>query len=499
MHSFQPDISLFFLDGSSLFEEFSNQTSSDAFSLIQTYAKQNPSIKVVINTIDVIQEKPLSLDSPSREKQFECQWNESIHDESIQNLFQFDFKELVSIHGRDQLYSSKGWILGNIRLSNTGTTILHNSMETIIRIVQEGRKKCLVLDLDNTLWGGVIGEDGMNGIMLNNTKEGSQYYRFQKMVKNLSSLGVLLAICSKNNELDAMEVFHCHPYMLLKPEDFVTMKINWNSKTDNIKAIARELNIGLNSLVFIDDSPFERDLVKSQLPEVCVPDVPADSTKIPSWFYQEQKKYFTTLHLTEEDQKKTEMYHSQKNREEQKKRSSSLEEYLSSLHMVLDFRTAKESDIPRVVQLLQKTNQFNVATKRYTEREVKQFLANSSYWVYIASLKDRFGDNGKVAVVIVKLENDSAIIDSFLMSCRVMGRMIENHIITVLEQHLKKQGITSVYASYIPTQKNKPVAQLWDSLGYSLLQTASDGTSFYRVDLTDVTKRKYFSEYILRG
>jgi len=333
--------------------------------------------------------------------------------------------------------------------------------------IKGNRKKCLVLDLDNTLWGGVIGEDGLQGIELSTTKEGSRFRDFQKRIKDLKDQGVLLTIASKNNEEDAMEAIRDHPDMVLREDDFVIIKANWEPKPVNIQKIANELNIGLDSLVFIDDNPIERESVKNALPEVNVPDFPKDTSMLESFVIEISKRYFPVLKLTEEDLSKTDQYKVEQKRNEIKQKSISIEEYLLSLEMKKTFRQIDESDVTRAAQLTQKTNQFNLTTRRYTESDIWNMMKSEDHQVWIGDLEDKFGSYGKVILAIVKLEENTAIIDTFLMSCRVMGRNIEKEFLNEIEKEMVSKGKNRIISEYIPTTKNSVVKDFWTENGYT--------------------------------
>jgi len=392
----------------------------------------------------------------------------------------------------EKMYSRKGWYLGNLRFSNFGEDIIIEEIKRILESFRGNKKKCLVLDLDNTLWGRVVGEVGLDGISLSAVKEGSQFYLFQRQLKGLKEMGVLLTICSKNNPEDAKEVLNNHPAMLLKEKDFVLMKINWKPKPENISELAQELNIGLDSMVFIDDSEFERESVKSQLPEVIVPEMPKDTTKLPEWFLDIQRKYFLFISVTEEDANKTEMYQSQAQREQLQKLSTNLEEYLKSLQMKQKIWSVSEEDIVRAAQLTQKTNQFNLTTRRYTEFDMRRMIESDDYLVLMSSMEDKFGDNGKIALMIVEKNDRRARIDTFLMSCRVMGRYVENQFVDYVESMLANMGLEEIEAEYITTKKSAPVKDFWDSLGYKRVKE-EDGKVLYNLKISEKPKRVYFS------
>lgn len=395
-------------------------------------------------------------------------WREELEKRGLPIL---DIEELVTEHGRVNFYNAKTWFLGSLPFSQQGEKILVEECLRIESAIRGKRKKCLVLDLDNTLWGGVIGEDGISGISLASHGMGSQYRDFQLALKALSAQGVLLTIASKNNEEDALLPFREHPCTVLKEEDFVCIKANWDPKFMNIAAIAKELNIGLDSLVFIDDNPVERESVKSALPEVIVPDFPTDSSLLPAFGAWIARRYFTALRIGHEDLQKTKMYQAESQREASRSAYLSLDDYLKSLDMKMDIHRLLPDEVGRAAQLTQKTNQFNLTTRRYSESDLLTLLKQPHTRIWMADLKDRFGEYGKICLVIVKIKEENkiqkAFFDTFLMSCRVMGRGVEATVLSIVEQELAKEGVQHFYGEYIPTAKNTPVKDFWSKMGYT--------------------------------
>jgi len=494
LHKRKIDIIFFLLDGLSLIEEMGDSGKiQDKLRLIENFAKSHPQTAVVVNTIDIINQIPEAINGIPTARRLQSEWNSCDSKHDFGHLYWLDLAEQITIHGREKMYSRKGWYLGNLRFSNFGEEIIVEEIKRIIESFKGNRKKCLILDLDNTLWGGVVGEVGLDGISLSAVKEGSQFYIFQRQLKRLKEMGVLLTICSKNNPEDAKEVLNNHPAMILKEKDFVLMKINWKSKPENISESAQELNIGLDSMVFIDDSEFERESVKSQLPDVIVPEMPKDTTKLPEWFLDIERKYFLFISVTEEDANKTEMYQSQAKRKQLEQLSTNLEEYLISLSMKQKICVVSEKDIVRAAQLTQKTNQFNLTTRRYTEFDIRRMIESDDYLVLMSSMEDRFGDNGKIALMIVERNGRRARIDSFLMSCRVMGRYVENQFVDYVENMLANMGVEEIEAEYITTKKSAPVKNFWDSLGYKRVKE-EDGKVQYCLRISEKPERVFYSE-----
>jgi FkbH-like protein len=429
------------------------------FACIGRAAQHSPGIKFFISTIDVPAQALLPLKRERDERRIEQYWQDGIAGVSAAqaNVYIFDLKELVEGCGRTAFYSNKRWYLGGLRFSTLGEKLIARELERILDAQRVARKKCLLLDLDNTLWGGVIGEDGVEGIQLSETGEGARYKDFQRRIKNLGEMGVILGIVSKNNEADAIEVFETHEHMVLRKGDFAAMRINWSPKSQNIAEIAQDLDISTDSLVLIDDNPVEREAIGIALPEVTVPQFPADTCELSSFLEQVYRDCFFTLESTEEDRKRTESYRANARRAAERSAVPSIEEFLVGLRTKIFLRRAGEEDLPRVAQLTQKTNQFNLTTRRYTQQELRELQSMSGADVFVASVVDKYGDNGKVVVSIVRKEaHDVARLDTFLMSCRVMGRFIEDQILDHLVKQMSADGISRLRVQFIPTNKNAP-------------------------------------------
>ena len=353
-------------------------------------------------------------------------------------------------------------------------------------------KKAIIFDCDNTLWKGVIGEDGMDGIEMSPTsKSGKFYHLVQRIAVFLSKRGVIVGLCSKNNEQDVLDVLRNHKDMVLKEEHIVIKKVNWADKASNLRAIASELNIGIDSLVFVDDSNFEINLIKEQVPEIFTIQVPTTISDYPDLILKNVYTYFNLV-LNSDDAMKTEMYKQQFERENSKTAYSSIKDYLASLEIELTVVKNDKALMPRIAQLTQKTNQFNLTTIRYTENHVNQFLSNKSYQVYALFVKDKFGDNGLTGVCIAKEdENDqkNVFIDSLLMSCRIIGRNIEIVFVNHIINELRKSGYQTLAAEYIPSKKNIQVEDFYDKLGFNLIQNIN-GAKQYTLNITSFIPKK---------
>jgi FkbH-like protein len=343
-------------------------------------------------------------------------------------------------------------------------------------------KKVLVLDLDNTLWGGVIGDDGLEGIELGTTSPRGEAFRdFQKYLLELSKRGVLLAVCSKNDHDKAAEPFEKHPEMILRMKDIVCFKANWEPKSDNIRQIAADLNLGIDSLVFVDDNPAEIEIVNQFVPEVAtvwVGDDPAEFTG-----RLKDSRHFEARSVTSEDLQRVQHYKQESERQQLLTSSTDMESYLRSLEMVGTIKSFDTLDAPRIAQLIGKSNQFNLTTRRRTEAEVLDIIADEQYSAFTVRLADRFGDHGLIAVVIGRARGRDFYIDTWLMSCRVLKRQVEEEVLNEIVFLGSARGCTRVIGEYIPTAKNGMVRDLYAKLGFKHVREEANGTQVYELSI----------------
>ena len=347
-------------------------------------------------------------------------------------------------------------------------------------------RKCLVLDLDNTLWGGVAGEDGPLGLKIGaGDPIGEAYTDFQRAVRNQMSRGVLLAVASKNNPEDVDAVFEQRPEMPLRKDDFAVMQVGWDTKVHALEQIAATLNIGIDSLVFLDDNPAERAMVRGALPEVLVPELP-DTPALYASFLRSQG-WFERPKVTSEDLAKTRQYKEQAEREVLRRAAGSLDHYLADLGTEVQVRRARPEDAPRVQQLFTKTNQFNLTTRRYGLGEVEEFTRSSQHVLGVASACDRYGDLGLIGVFLIRLDEQDAEIDSLLISCRALGRGIETAIMNALKQEVRRcRPRGDLVAHFVPTAKNAPARGYLEGQGLSLAATAADGQMTFRTPVANL-------------
>jgi FkbH-like protein len=358
--------------------------------------------------------------------------------------------------------------------------------DLLVRLIASDRglsSKCLVLDLDNTLWGGVIGDDGLHGIALGQGSSlGEAFVAFQRYVLGLKRRGVILAVCSKNDEANALAPFEQHPEMVLRRGDIACFVANWEDKASNLRKIANALNIGLDSLVFVDDNPFERNLVRQELPQIAVPEISDD----PSFYATAlaDAGYFEAVSITAEDRERNEQYQANAERELLRESTTDLTSYLQSLRMELIHHPFDKINLARVTQLINKTNQFNLTTRRYTEAEVQGVMKDPRAVTLQMRLLDKFGDNGIIAILIAKLdENQDAVIDTWLMSCRVLGRQVEEACLNVLAEQAMRLGARRLIGEYCPTAKNGMVCDLYPRLGFAAEGCQADGGVRFSLNL----------------
>jgi len=369
----------------------------------------------------------------------------------------------------------KLWYYGRLPFSLTATRHLASAFAGAYRALKKGTAKVLALDLDNTLWGGIYGEDGVAKLLCDDEFPGNAFKAFQRECLRLKSQGFLLALLSKNNP-DAISAFGTHKGMLLKEDDFVATRINWEPKPLNIRSIAEELNLGLDSFVFIDDSPHEREAMRRMCPEPLVPELPDDPALRPQWLRALAATWPTRL--TEEDTRRSDMYLAEKRRSSLRDTALSFDDYLRGLDQTLTVRHADAQAIGRVAQMHLRTNQFNLTTERYDEAAIKGMVDDPDRYIVLhGQATDKFGDHGIVICATARIEGDTAQMQSLLMSCRVVGRAIESAFLATLLGHLNERGVCSVRGAFIPTKKNALVRDFYRNAGFSPL--APDGETEY--------------------
>jgi FkbH-like protein len=385
--------------------------------------------------------------------------------QNLDSVYLFDMNGFISKHGENNVFDPKQFLFGDIKISLDFIPYLVNDLMGYVIATLGISKRCIVLDLDNTLWGGIIGEDEFDGIKLGSDPSGKAFVEFQKYLLGLHNRGILLAINSKNNFDDAIKVIEEHPDMILKKEHFASIKINWNDKVSNIKEISDELNFGLENFVFFDDDPLNREFMKSSLPQVLTVDLPADPSKYVRTI--QEMNEFNLLKITDEDKQRGVMYSQQRDRKTLEKSSNNLEDFLKNMDLKITIKKADSFTIPRISQLILKTNQFNLTTKRYSLEEVQKMSQNNSILMGCVQVEDKFGDNGITAIFIVEKNGTKEwILDTFLLSCRVMGRQIEKSILGYIIKIAKQNNVDKIIANFVPTKKNQPIENFLPDCGF---------------------------------
>jgi FkbH-like protein len=392
-----------------------------------------------------------------------------------------DVASIAETVGLHEWHCPRQWNLGKFPFSETYLPLYADHVARIVAAMRGKSRRCLVLDLDNTVWGGVIGDDGIEGIRIaQGDATGEAHLAVQQMALRLRDRGVILAVSSKNEDDTARLPFRCHPEMLLKEEHFAAFQANWNDKATNIKAIAEELSLGLDSFVFLDDNPVERDLVRQVLPEVAVPELPDD----PALYARTLSAagYFEALSLLKEDLQRADFYKNNAKRIALKNQAGDLDSYLATLEMHITFLPFDETGRARITQLINKSNQFNLTTHRYTEAEVAEFERDLSCFTLQVRLADSFGDNGMISVVICRQDAPYTWeIDTWIMSCRVLGRKVEQMVLQELLENAKQNNIRMLRGTYVPTDRNKLVIDHYRNLGFIETDRFSDGTTSWEL------------------
>lgn len=462
------DLVIFFLDGEALKE--SNNLHEILEALKQFLSRRN--VTFILSNIVL---SPNYIDTYlNHSLMFELESNQEITTfVKKENILLLDFHRIVLQHGYKALHDNRFWYLGKIRQSKLGFEKIAKDVEMLLNAYKGKSKKVLVLDLDNTLWGGIVGEGGdedvTQSITLSYEGEGKIYRDFQAAILEVKKLGILLAINSKNNYDDAVAGLN-HPNSLLTEEDFIIIKANWENKVSNLQAIAEELNVGIDSLVFIDDNAVERNLVKTYLPEVNVPDFPQEMSNYTEWFIEYVVyPYLSKYTLTKEDNTKHEQYKANIKRNSLSTKTLNLEEFIQALEIQLSSHIDDTRFVERYAQMTQKTNQFNLTTKRYTLQDIEKFLKDEKAHIYAIEYKDKFLSEGIIGLVIVTLEGENAHIDTLLLSCRVLKRGVEAFIFNTISEHLKKFHIKYLHGYYYPTKKNILVKDLYKEYNFKII------------------------------
>jgi FkbH-like protein len=516
LYNFKPDLVILVLDtraiaGESYFQldsesrekdrnEWVKATASTIIGLAQRI-EENSKAKIIIHNFEVPFYSPLGIIDNKQSHGF----RRSIEDlnselrEAFLNdprVFLFDFEAFVSKIGKDNSIDYKMYYLGDFRVNPKVIPDLCEGYIPYLRAMLSMTKKCLVLDLDGVLWGGVVGEDGLSGIKLGVTSEGQPFLDMQRCILALYNRGVILAINSANNLDDVLEVFRKHPYMVLKEEYFASMQINWLDKVTNMKTIAEQIEIGIDSLVFLDDNKINREVIRQALPEVLTIDLPSDPALYPKTLME--LRVFDSLQLTSEDKVRGRMYAEQRKRQEFQKTAGDISQYLRALETVVTIEKANKFTIPRISQLTQKTNQFNVTTRRYLEDEIGQMAGSDKFMVVSIRVEDKFGDSGLTGVAIVEKGAEKWRIDSFLLSCRVLGRKVEDTLLAYIIDQATNEGARLLVGEFIPTKKNAPAKGFFERHGFTKVSSNASGSEVWEFNLQQSIKFPQYVKVVVR-
>lgn len=406
------------------------------------------------------------------------------------NLFVCNLAGISAKYGRDTMFDSSVYVSTEMILSLDALPYVASRTVDIIAAAEGRFKKCLILDLDNTVWGGIVGDDGWENIQVGHGLGiGKAFTEFQQWILKLKNRGIILAVCSKNDEEKAKEPFLKNPEMLLALDDIAVFVANWQNKVDNIRTIQQILNIGFDSMVFLDDNPFERNMVREHLPEVTVPELPEDPGDYLEYLYSEN--LFETVSYSAGDKDRTKQYQVEAKRVSLSKSFTDEKDFLKSLDMVSEVKGFDSFNIPRVAQLSQRSNQFNLRTIRYTEAEITAIKDNPEYLDFSFTLSDKFGDNGLICVLILKrMAPDTLFIDTWLMSCRVLKRGMENFVLNTIVEHARKKGVEYIIGEYLPTLKNKMVEEHYPNLGFCKM-TGTE-TARYILNVSEYKNRECY-------
>lgn len=406
------------------------------------------------------------------------------------NLFICDIAGLQNKFGRNMMFTTNVYVNTEMVLSLDILPHVASRTMDIVRAAEGQIKKCLILDLDNTIWGGVVGDDGWENIQVGHGLGiGKAFTEFQQWIKKLRERGIIIAVCSKNDEDKAKEPFEKNPEMVLKLDDIAVFVANWNNKADNILAIQHILNIGFDSMVFLDDNPFERNMVRENIPEITVPELPDDPSEYLEFLYS--LNLFETVSYSNADTDRTKQYQVEAQRVSIQNNFTNESDFLKSLDMISAVNSFNTFSIPRVAQLSQRSNQFNLRTTRYTEAEIEALSKNKQYVDLSFTLVDKFGDNGLICVVILKKQDpETLFIDTWFMSCRVLKRGMENFTLNTIVAYAKTNGFKHIIGEYLPTTKNKMVEEHYPNLGFQRI--ANTATSQFVLDVETYKDRECY-------
>ena len=483
---FVAEVLMVLLDGDELMD--SGDLSAEIPTVIDSFAKSHPEMMVITSTI---------CPSPSTSSTYEISQTKDgrsaqgrAYESAIvevatanANVIIFDVKLVFDKYGREKLTSSTFWYAGRIPYTTLWFEECGRHVAGLLDAYAGRTRKVLVCDLDGTLWGGILGEDGPSGIALGEDGVGKCYRDLQRQIKTLLENGALLALTSKNNRTEVDDVFTGHPMMILQPEDFVATRVGWGDKVSSLVAIAEDLSLGLDSFVFLDDNPVERAMISENLPTVAVPDFPTRPELLLEWFVDEVAfPYFPRVRVLDSDRNKTAQYQARNERISEAESVVDLDAFIERLEIQLDIRTDDEFSVERAAQMTQKTNQFNLTTKRCTPDQIKAWMNSNDHAVFTLAYQDRFGDEGIVGLAVIALS--TADIPVFLLSCRIIGRKVERSLLRCIEEFAAQNDLTEIKCLFVPTEKNSVSAEFLNENGWVIERAEVVGGISYRKDLS---------------
>lgn len=499
VYGFRPDEILLWLSTDILYEDFLDKPIAVRHDFAEYYIEKikgywdliarNSRARIIQMNFTEIDDKALGQLSCKVESSFSYQLrklNYLLQEAAANNnkVYTVDALAVQIDLGRDQFYNAPLFYNAKMPVAIGAYPYLAKAVVDVIKSMTGNIKKCVVMDLDNTLWGGVIGDDGLAGIEIGELGKGHVFTNIQRWLKQLKEYGIILAVCSKNEENIAKEPFEKHEEMILSLEDISVFVANWDDKASNIRLIQESLNIGMDSIVFLDDNPFERNLVKEMIPAIEVPELPEDPAL---WLnYLQRQNYFDTASYAQGGNDRTKLYQAEYERKKLEHSYASIDDYLISLGMEGEVKPFEPLKYPRIAQLTQRSNQFNLRTIRYTEDEIQRIAEDENYITLYFNLKDKFGDYGLVSVVIMKKNSSEELfIDTWLMSCRVLKRGMEEFVVNHMINEALNKGYKWIIGEYIPTAKNAMVKDIYSNMGFEKVE---DNT--YRVVVDSFTELK---------
>lgn len=501
VYSFQPDNILLWLSSTKLYEEFLDSKPEQRSGFAELYIRkiehywelitQKSRARIIQMNFTEIDDQVLGQYSCKIEATFVYQirklnfmLQESMARHS--NVYPIDLAAVQIQLGQKAFYNAPLYYNAKMPVDMKALPYIAMPVIKVLQAMSGKIKKCIILDLDNTLWGGVIGDDGLGGIEIGELGKGHVFTNLQRWLKQLKECGIILAVCSKNEEETAREPFEKHEEMILRLSDIALFVANWNDKASNIRMIQESLNIGMDSIVFLDDNPFERNLVREKIPEIEIPELPEDPSL---WLsFLQQSGYFNTVSYVGENVCRTEQYRAEFERKKLEVTFESIEDYLESLEMIGEAKQFEPLRYSRIAQLTQRSNQFNLRTVRYTEDEIARIAEDSRYLTLYYTLRDKFGDHGLVSVVIMeKISEEELFLNTWLMSCRVLKRSMEEYIVNCIIREAKRNGFKTIKAEYIPTPKNRMVKDIYRNMGFTEI-----GEGQYYVNADEYKKQKTF-------